>query len=227
MRSREAKTYAEGHAYPGWSAYFAGRCGVLGEVDASVVQAIVGFFPERTVSRAWASAREIQPLAAASRDYQQVMAGWAARNLDGFDGAARLAALLERLVDAADPAGAPLFAAWRAAERPSDPAALVVQLAHVAREHRGAAHLVAVRAVGLAPLEAVVAGPYGVANARYFGWPSPYPEVTPEVAARYRQAEELTDELAGPAYDVFDEAEVAELADLLAVASRDVRMPLG
>jgi hypothetical protein len=227
MRSREARAFAEDNGYLGWSAYFAGRFGVLGPVPSAVVQAAAGFFPARTVEVAWALGQRVQPLAAATAGYQSVMANWAHRRLDGFDGAERLAELLERVVDGADPAGAALFAAWRAAERPKDPVEQVVQLAHVLREHRGGAHLVAVLASGLTPLEAVVAGPCGVAHATYFGWPPPYPEPSSGLAARHSAAESLTNVLAGPAYDVLSAAEAEELAALLSVAAQGLRPPLG
>jgi hypothetical protein len=200
---------------------------VLGEVEAGVVQAAVGFFPERTVVDAWTEARRRQPLPDATKGYQQVMAQWGARRLDGFAGAGRLASLAERVVEAVDPAGAPLFAAWRAVELPGEPIARAVQLAHLLREHRGAAHLVAVLACELRPIEAVVSGPFGEANARYFGWPPPYPEVSEEIARRRAEAEELTDRLAAPPYAVLDEAEMRELVELLGIAARGIRWPLG
>ena len=39
--------------------YFVGRCGVLGPVDADVVTAVCGFFPESFVEKAWNEGREV------------------------------------------------------------------------------------------------------------------------------------------------------------------------
>ena len=46
---------------------------------------------------------------------------------------------------------------------------------HLLREHRAAALLVAIRACGLTPVEAIIAGPEGEQEAITFGWPPPFP----------------------------------------------------
>jgi hypothetical protein len=134
-----------------------------------------------------------------------------------------LAGLLHRVADAADPAGWPLFAAWRAQPLPDDSAGRVAQLLHVLREHRGGAHLAAVRQAGLAPLEAIVAGSGGAANATFFGWPEPFPEPTDELRTRLATAEAATDVQVAPAYAVLSADEHAELPRLLAAAARSAR----
>ena len=94
----------------------------------------------------------------------------------------------------------PLFAAWRAMPLPDDsPGARAAVLAHLLREHRGAAHLLAVRASGLSPLEAIIAGPEGEAGATAFGWQPPFPPFEPLVRRR-SWAEALTDRIAGEAF---------------------------
>ena len=89
------------------------------------------------------------------------------------------------------------------------------QLLHVLREHRGGAHLSAVRLAGVSPIEAIVGGAGGPGNAAFFGWPEPYPVVDEDLVARRARAEELTDELVAPAYDVLLAGEARELLDLL------------
>jgi hypothetical protein len=109
---------------------------------------------------------------------------------------------------------------------PSNPRGRVIQLAHVLRELRGGLHIVAVLAAGLTPLESVVAtdsNPLmqpGEANAEYFGWRRPYPEVTNGIRTKRERAEELTDSLAAPAFTVLDAAEQDDLAELLAEADK-------
>jgi hypothetical protein len=219
MRSREAKAYNEETGWPGWGPYMRGRCGVLGDVNADVVTAAAGFFPAEVVRESWEHGREV-PAAYTARRYTHVCQEHGRRKLAGFAGADRLAELMAAVVGHADVAGAPLFAGWRVVRLPADGPARAAQLAHVLRELRGARHLTAVQATGLTPLEAMLSGgsqlvPDGAAQARYFGWPEPYPEVTDELRTRRAQAEELTDELTAPAFAVLTEAESDELISLL------------
>jgi hypothetical protein len=94
---------------------------------------------------------------------------------------------------------------------------------HVLREHRGGAHLAAVRQAGLAPLEAIVAGSGGPVNATFFGWPEPFPEPTEELRTRLASAGAATDAQVAPAYAVLSADERAELPRLLAAAARSAR----
>lgn len=182
----------------GWEVYAGGRFGVLGDVDADVVSAAAVFFPAQRIRALWEAARAAAPPAELADHYARAAHAWARRRLAGFDGAERLARLLEPLVADASVAGAPLFAGWRALPLPEDPPARVVHLLHVLREHRGAMHALAVLASGLDPLQAVLAGPEGEEGARYFRWPAPYPVVDAAVRAAHRWAEARTDVLEAP-----------------------------
>ena len=146
--------------------------------------------------------------------YAETCQEWGRTHLDGFDGTHRLAALAERVSTGASPLGAPTFAGWRALPLPQDAPGRASQLMMVLRELRFARHAVAVLAEGLSPLEAVLAGPGGEANAALFGWPEPYPDVS---AARDRRdaAEARTDGLCAPDFAVLDEGERTELVDLV------------
>jgi hypothetical protein len=126
-------------------------------------------------------------------------------------------------VISAETAGMPLFAAWRAMPLPDDsPGARAAVLAHLLREHRGQAHLLAIRASGLTPLEAIIAGPDGQAGATAFGWQPPYPAFEPLVRRR-SWAEALTDRIAGDAYRSLPPGERVELVNLLDAAAASVR----
>ncbi|MDN3357732.1 hypothetical protein [Actinomadura sp. DC4] len=226
MISREAKTFAEEVGLAGWAPYFRGRCGVLGDVDADVVAAAAGFFPAETVREAWEAGAGLSPATATAR-YTVVVHDFARRKLAGFEESARLAELLQIVVDSGDTIAAPLFAGWRAVPLPEDDRARAIQLAHVVRELRGGLHIVAVLAKGLNPLEAILSGtlaPYhhGEPNAEYFGWPRPYPELTEEVRSRREDAERLTDELMAPAFASLGKSEADELVALLEKAERAV-----
>jgi hypothetical protein len=224
MISREAKAFADAHQLQHWSAYMLGRGGVLGSVDADVVCAAMGFWPSDVVTQAWSSGRAELAPAVALGEYAEACRDWGRRRYAGFAGAGRLAELLGWVVDGCDVAGLPLFAGWRAVELPGDDPARLAQLLHVHREYRGGLHLVAVLATGLTPLQAVLGGPGGVANATFFGWPEPFEDVSAHAPAR-AAAEELTDRLVAPAYDVLGHDERVELLELLAAAAAAVRGP--
>ncbi|GAA3139195.1 hypothetical protein GCM10020001_072140 [Nonomuraea salmonea] len=146
------------------------------------------------------------------------------RKLGGYEGCARIAELLEPVVEQASPVGAPLFAGWRAVPLPGDPPARAVQLMHVVRELRGGLHANAVIAAGLHPLEATLAAehdalPLGRSSgedvARFFTWPEPYERPGPEVVKRRAAVEENTDDLMAEVFSVLTDAESDELIELL------------
>lgn len=223
MISRYAKAAAVQHGLTAdvWSAYFVGRCGVLGDVDADVVTAAAAFYPADVVRLAWDAGRGAVPPAAAAARYAQACQEWGRARLAGLAGAGRLADLAELVADGAEVTGLPLFAGWRAMPRPADPEGRAAQALHVLREHRGGLHALAVVAVGLSPRQAVLAGSGGEANARFFGWPGPYEDVS-HLAGLRTAAEDLTDRLVAPAFEVLDRDEQAELAGLLEAAVRQV-----
>jgi hypothetical protein len=218
MISRHAKAAATEHGLRDvWSAYFLGRCGVLGDVHPDVVAAATVFYPVDVVREAWTTGRAaVAPDSAADR-YGQACHEWGRARLEGFTGAARLAELAGTVAAEADVSALPLFAGWRAMPLPDDPAARCAQALHVLREHRGGLHAVAVLAAGLTPRQAVLSGKGGEANAVFFGWDPPYEDVSGLAGVR-ADAEALTDRLVQPAYAVLDDAEQAELRALLDAA---------
>jgi hypothetical protein len=215
MISRYAKAAAVEQGLDGvWTSYFAGRCGVLGAVDADVATAALVFYPPDVVRVGWEAAWASTDPARSAARYAQACHEWGRVKLDGLEGAGRLAELAGTVAAAADVAGLPLFAAWRASPVPADDEARAALALHVLREHRGGLHGVAVLAEQLTPLQAILAGPGGEANAAFFGWQGPYEDVSGLAAAR-AAAEVRTDLLADRAYAVLDDAEQGELATLL------------
>jgi hypothetical protein len=59
--------------------------------------------------------------------------------------------------------------------------------------------------------------------ATFFGWPEPFPTIDPGVRARRAHAEELTDEMVGPAYAALSAGESQELLELLAMLSKSAK----
>lgn len=199
----------------GWSFYVAGRGGALGDVRVDTVAAALGFIAPSAVHDGWDAARKVaQPSAIAASSLAECCR-WGRETLAEIEGLARLIELAERVVIGAEPAGMPLFAAWRAMPIPDDSqGAQAAVLLKLLREHRGAAHLLAVRASSLSPIEAIISGPDGEAGAAAFGWQPPYPAFEPLVRRRI-WAEALTDRIAGEAYRALTPVERQELVDLL------------
>lgn len=196
-----------------------GRAGVLGDVDADVVAAAVGFVAPGMVRTLWEdnAPRGVTPRDRA-REYATCAGRWADRvwadvpttDLD------RVTELTARVVMLADASIGVLFAGWRRIELPPSPAGAAAVALNALRELRGGAHLIAVHAVGLGPHGAIMStdDPVrgGVAGATRFGWPEPHPVGDPEHRAN---AEMLTTLIASHAYDRLGEAERTELVELI------------
>jgi hypothetical protein len=211
----------------GWAFYVAGRAGALGDIRPDTAAAAMAFIASDAVKDGWEAARRVAPPAEIAGHNLAECCRWGRENLASFPGLASFVELAERVVVEADPAGMPLFAAWRAMPIPEDSlAARAAVLLHLLREHRGGAHVLAVRASALTPLEAIVSGPDGEAGATAFGWLPPYPPYAPLVRKR-AWAEALTDRIAGEAYRALEVDERRELVDLLGAAldTQTERMP--
>ncbi|MCA1712209.1 MAG: hypothetical protein LC789_11455 [Actinobacteria bacterium] len=195
--------------------YFLGRGGALGDVPAEVVVAAFAFFPPGAVVEHWDAGRQVMPPHDAALLYAEQCAEWGRRTYATRAGLERSVELFERVAAAAEPFGLPLFVGWRALPRVDDAAGRLAQVMNVLREHRGSVHACAVAAVGLHPLEATVAGAYGLAGAQFLGWPEPYPDPAPHRAA-WERAEELTSAAAARPFTVLTEDERADLAALWA-----------
>lgn len=221
MASSQARQAGKDAGLRGWQFYFLGRGGVLGDVHPDVVTAGLAFFPPDGVRDGWTAARAVMTPDEGVRRFLAVCHDWGRTHLAAASDLDRLAPLLERVATSADGAGLPLFAGWRATMPllPDDLPARIAHLSHVLREHRGGCHIAAVRASGLSPLEAVLAGG-GAGNATFFGWPEPYADDS-ALAERRAAAESLTDEMAGVAWvGALDDREQADVVALLAAASQ-------
>jgi hypothetical protein len=202
-----AAGYPNGYAY-----YVAGRGGVLGDVDADVVTSAFGFFAPSLVRRMWDEGCAVEGARAAAARYGAACAEFGRSRLGGFAASARVADLAERVVDGCSSASLSLFAGWRAEPRPADAPGRAFFLLHVLRELRGSAHLVAVVASGLTPLEAVLATA-GTAGAERFGWTGPFADVS---ASAKGPAERVTDDIVTRCYrSALDDAEIDEFATLV------------
>jgi hypothetical protein len=199
----------------GWAYHVSARAGALGDVRPETVAAAIGFIAPEAVVDGWeATAKTSEPMEVATWHLHE-LCRWGNDQIGAFPRAHRLVELARRVVTAVDAAGLPLFAAWRAMPVPDDAVGAQAAVAlHLLHEHRMGVQVVAIRASGLTPLEAIIAGPEGETGAVAFGWQPPYPPAGPQVR-RLMWAESVADALAGQAYGDLDRAERVEFCGLL------------
>lgn len=198
----------------GWASHTQGRIGVMGDVDVEVAVENMMFFAPDYIRDNWNRPMSISK-AEAGVVYAAICADQGRRYLAGFDGAARLADLLERVVDGADDTDAALFAGWRDAERPDDAEGRAYLLVATTRELRGCRHMAAARAAGCDP-EAMALANSGLAWAGIHGFRNLHADPTP--ADQTEAIESATDDLDAPNYDCLTADERAELVDLVEAA---------
>jgi hypothetical protein len=206
----------EEFGYPnGYIYYGLGRGGVLGDVDADVIAAAFGFFEPSMVRAIWEAGVGIEGPRNSSRRYGAACASFGRARLGEWAGSARFIELASKIVAAAPVAGMSLFVGWRGEPRPADDAAHAYFLAHVMREWRGSAHVIAAISTGLTPLESILSGTGGAATAGLFGWGDSFGDVT-HLAGKRNAAELLTDELCAVAIEAsLDPSERAEFVALV------------
>lgn len=204
--------------YEGTSFYFAGRGGVLGDVDADAVYEAFVFFPPDAVQTAWESAAGIETRAESARRFAESGHRWASEHLpeDAVD-YRRLAELAGKVVAGADGSEAPVFAGWRELPEPAGERELVLHRLNALRELRAARHGAAVREAGLEPVEAfMVKTPY---MAGIFGWPEPEEGPDESTREKWERAEAITNERFGADLAVLDADELAEFCELASAAN--------
>ena len=210
--------------------WIVGRAGVLGDCDASVAAAGLGFLAPQRVRAAW----EAVPAGLTHRQvadaYTELCCRWGATELAKFDAArmARLDDLGRRIADAADGSLGVVFAGWRAQPQPDDVNARVALTMHVLRELRGGAHIIAVNASGITPLDAVLASPAppprsGPVWAEHLGWTGPFADITEAREAR-REAERLTSRILVPIYASIGDEALDEFAELVETTRNAIDM---
>jgi len=168
-----------------------------------------------------ATAKTTEPLEVATWHLHE-LCRWGTDQIGGFPRVTRIVDLAKKVYDSVDAAGLPLFAAWRAMPIPDNsPGALAAVALHLLHEHQMGVHVVAVRASGLTPLQAIIAGPEGETGAVAFGWQPPYPPAGP-ILRRLMWAESVADSLAGQGYAHLSLAERVEFIGLLESLNRQL-----
>ena len=195
-----------------------GRAGVMGACPAEIAAAAIAFEPDSVVRRAWEALPAGLTHRAVAHHYLTRPVTWAERALADVDEATLdLVNDLGGQVVAAAPASlGVLFAGWRLLPRPSSLPGRVGMIIHLLRELRGAAHICAISACGLTPLDAILAAPHppprtGPAYAEGMGWVGPFRNPDEIRDARLR-AERLTTTILVPFYEVLSPDELETFA---------------
>ena len=207
-----------------------GRAGVLGDGDADVAAAGLAFHAPSHVRAAWESLPDGLTPRAVAAAYAKLCTDWGRSALAAFDPArmARLDQLGRRVLDAAPPTLGAVFAGWRAMPQPGNVFERAALTTQVLREMRGGAHIIAIQACGLTPLEAILASPAapprsGVEWAGRMGFDGPYPDADQFREAR-ADAERLTSMLMGRYVATLTEPELAEFAELVETTRNAIDM---
>jgi hypothetical protein len=213
----DGATYERGGSlgFDGVDFYIAGRGGALGDVDGHVVAAAFAFFEHDQIAEGWDRARKVMAPLDAAAAFAGCLRSWADVHLGDGPDYERLAVLAGRVVEGADIAGAPLFAAWSVLPEPEEARALALHRLNLLRELRGARHAGSVLSAGLSPLEALsVKTPF---MAGIFGWGEAL-AATDDRRERWARAEEGTDRAVGRAFDALEPEERAEFVAVLGQA---------
>ncbi len=198
----------------GWASHTQGRIGVMGDVDVEVAVANMLFFDPDYIRANWNAPMTISK-AEAGVAYAAICVDRGRLYLAGYNDAARLAELLEKVVDAADDTDADLFAGWRDAARPDDAEGRAYLLVATMRELRGCRHMATCRAAG-ADAETMTLAKSGLAWAGIHGFRNLHADPTPpEVVADIEAATDAAD--AGN-FTCLTDDERTELVDLVEAA---------
>lgn len=220
MVSPELAAREEAVGLPPRTLYFRGRTAVLGDPPPNVVASVVGIFPEWLVElalvRSFPAERAVDAYLGSCWD-------WSRNHLAEVSEPDRSAKLGFAVADGADASALPLFRGWRDQVRPDDGPAQLGHALMLLRELRGGLHFAALRAVGLTVSQAVALDPGGgLGRLHRTGWRPEDAEALvasvanrPDLEARWRHAQQLTDDRFDEALSVLSDAERAEFVERL------------
>ncbi|MDQ6698544.1 MAG: hypothetical protein M3Z46_13915 [Actinomycetota bacterium] len=199
--------------FQGMDFYACGRGGPLGDVNADVISAAFVFFNPEAIRAAWGNGGAVMAPLDAAQHWADAAHTWAEAHIPDDIDSSRLAELAGKMCGAADPAGAPLFAAWRALPEPADDRvkALALHRLNGLRELRNAMHGAGVLAAGLTPVQALMIRHPQMAP--LFGWQDPAPAVEAHQAA-WDVAEAATNRAFSRVFAALDEPERADFVRL-------------
>ncbi|GIJ28751.1 hypothetical protein Vqi01_39130 [Micromonospora qiuiae] len=198
-----------------------GRAGVLGSCPVEVAAAAIAFEPLEEVRKAWLAVPAGLTHYDVALHYRDRITEWGDRvfaNVDR-DTLSAIDTLGRRIIDAAPAALGTLFTGWRRLPAPDALPGRAALTMHLIRELRGAAHIVAVMACGLTPLDAILAAPHppprtGPGYAERMGYKGPFRNPD-EVREQRMEAERLTAAILVPYFSVLTAEELALFGELV------------
>lgn len=200
--------------FSGLAGYVGGRGGVLGDVAADVVVSAFALFSPSFVEMGWSQTKEQGSPPDAAAALASGIGQWASDTFGHLDGLADFASAARAVFDATDPMSQVLYAGWKAMPVPDDPAAATGLALQTLRELRFGFHVHGLSAVGMSPVEAVVAQ-LGSEQAQMFGWPGPFPDPEP-LKAVHQRAEEITSARMNEVYEAIDAGQRSHMAATVA-----------
>ena len=194
--------------------YGLGRGGVLGDVDAEVVDRAFTFFHPRTMDFLFHRARAKADPVATAREHVLAAYAFADRTFGALDVdlLADVGALARRVTSEAEPGHHLLATGYLQYQAPASAVHAAYLGTILLRELRGGAHIDAVAQVGLTPLEACYLQDDSVFKLHGYS-DDDVPPVTPELEAKKIHAEVVTSELMARYFSVLSGDERQRLAD--------------
>lgn len=208
-----------------------GRAGVLGSCPWQVAAGGLAFHAPEHVEQAWHAVPAGLTHLEVAGHYLGLINAWGERELTPNFEHAKLEvidSLGRRIIDAAPDALGSVFAGWRAMPRPSDVGARVALTTHILREMRGAAHIDAIIACGISPLDAILASTNapprtGPEYAARMGFTGPFRDPE-EVRAQRFEAEEVTARILVPYFSALSSSELAEFGEVVETTRNAIDM---
>ena len=193
--------------------YGLGRGGTLGDVDADVVTNAFTFFHPRAVDRMWTDAKTKGDPETIAADYLRAAYDYADRTFGAIDPTVlnEFANATRKVAEAVESGHHLLVDGYKQFSVPQSPVHAAYLGAILMRELRGCVHIDAVRAAGIAPVEAIY-----VQDANLFklhGYEeTEIPELTPDHESKKAHAELLTTQGVAEYFNVLSDVERQSLA---------------
>lgn len=194
----------------GMEFYVQGRGGQLGNTDGLAVAAAFGYFSPALIKSVWdAACAKCDPRTAGTAHFTAA-ANLGRAKFSSLPQLNEFVAAMDKVNNAVNPEGLGLYSAIRTEPLADDAAGRAMQLLAVLREFRGAAHLIALRSLGIDGKVAHAA--HRPDMWKQFGYPEDQmPTIDAKTTAKLEEAERLTDAIVEPAYAVLNDAERATL----------------
>jgi len=232
MMSKETGEYGTSIGFAnGKQFWIVGRAGVLGSCPVDVAVSALAFHGDQHIAEAWGAVPEGLDHLGVSHLYLERIEQWGERVITSTFDEARMNRLDQygrRIINAAPASLGALFAGWRQMPIPDGFGPRVALTTHVLREMRMGAHLHAITACGLAPVDAILASTNapprtGVPYAEAMGFEGPFRDPD-EIRDARLEAEDLTNRILEPFFAVLSPEELDDFGELIETTRNAIDM---